>query len=84
MSLRVEPPELHHLLRTRERQWPQHDAIHDAEDRGGRADPECERQRRNEREAGILAKLPEGEAQILGNGRESFTRVGPMHVGHLH
>ena len=84
MALGVEPPELHHLLRARERQWPQHDAVHDAEDRRRGADAEGEGERGDEGEARRLAKLPQREADIVGNGLEPFAKTCTVHVCDLH
>src|SRR6185312_9473072 len=49
------------------RKWhrSQQHAVHDAEDRGVRADAECERRDRGERERGGCAQLPKRVADIL-------------------
>ena len=57
-------------------QRPQEDAVHDAEDRAVRADPEGEREHSDERERGTLAQLPEGEAHI---GSQRIQPVSPFH-----
>ncbi len=48
-----------------ERKWPQQDSVHHAENGGVRANPQSQRDDRNRREPGALAKLTHGITDIL-------------------
>ena len=52
-------------LRLEERNRPQHHGVHGAENGGGPADPERQREDRDRRKAGIFQKLTNGEADVL-------------------
>ena len=58
-------PEHHQPVGLLVRQRPQDHAIDDAEDRGGRPDPEREREHRRNREARGAQQVPDAEAQVL-------------------
>ena len=65
VALRVESPELYHLLGASEGQRAQHHSVHDAEDGRGGPDAEGESECRDEREAGRLAEQSQREAEVL-------------------
>ena len=46
------------------RQGPQQDRVDDREDRGRGADSECQREHRQNREAGLAGEKPEAVAQV--------------------
>src|SRR5690606_37097571 len=54
----------HQLLRVRERQRTEENAVDDAEDRAVRADSQCEREQRSEGEAWSAGELPNRVAQV--------------------
>jgi hypothetical protein len=57
----------HQPLRVGIRQRPQHDTVHEAEDRAVGADSERERRDGQEREAGGFPELPQGVPNVLGH-----------------
>lgn len=67
----------HEPRRIAQRERLKHDGVDRAEDRGRGADAERERQHRDRREAGVLAKLATREDDVL---RELAEILGALHV----
>ena len=56
-------------MRLRIRQRPQQDRVDDTKDRGVRSNAECQREDRDDAEAGRFAQLAKGEADVIHSER---------------
>ena len=75
--------EQHEPLRIRDRERPQHHRVEDSERRRRGADPQPERQHRNDRETGITAEHPGAVPQVLEESVEeaeaTLVAIGLFH-----